>query len=180
MKNREPKNRIIALIHEELKYFPKATIIDIYKLFYQGSFGAAHILTNKEKAKQYLKEELVNMKGEIISPFYKISYLNDYFRVDLRWISKEIEFEQIWKMLKNSAVIENKVKWENWEIEWEAIKSKLDEMGFEYSRSEEAEVEQILSQKQIVHHSAIYKKLYNPHYRVISEKEFRKFDNTRM
>ena len=30
----------------ELKFHPKATLIDIYKNFFQGAFGPAHMITN--------------------------------------------------------------------------------------------------------------------------------------
>jgi len=50
--------KINGLIKSEFELHPKAQLIDYYKLFFQGTFGPGHIISNKESAIKFLKNEL--------------------------------------------------------------------------------------------------------------------------
>ena len=51
-------NRIVELASHELDLHPEARFDDIYKLFYQGTFGPKHIMEDQEVALRFLAEEI--------------------------------------------------------------------------------------------------------------------------
>jgi hypothetical protein len=58
--NNDKKESISRAIQEELTLHPKATLLDIYKNFFQGRFGPGHMISDLDAATNYLTRELKN------------------------------------------------------------------------------------------------------------------------
>ena len=171
--------KIDELISRELKFFPESTIIDFYKLFFQSAFGPAHIISDKCYAKTMLENELKKANSKIIIPFYDISFINKFYRVDIRLINRYIPFDIFFNAFLKSANLAKSISWEEWGNIWNNINSIL--AAFPIVRDEEEKIRLSFRNKEPIHHSEIYRKLYNPHYRIISKMEFEKIlDNNKI
>ena len=49
--------RIVELASHELDLHPAAQLVDLYKLFYQGTFGPKHIMEDQAVALRFLAED---------------------------------------------------------------------------------------------------------------------------
>ena len=52
------KELIQNAIMEEMNLHPEARLVDIYKFFFQGTFGPWHIISDNQSALNYLQNEL--------------------------------------------------------------------------------------------------------------------------
>ncbi len=161
--------RIKELIHNELLHFPKSNLIDIHKLFYQGTFGPAHFLTNLDNSKKYLRKELDNLSGKCIIPVQDISFINTFFRIDLRWAREYFDFEQIWEMFQQSIALSNNIEFPDWIIEWQNIVSILKTTSFKFNYQDEVTLMKQFRNEEYLHHSPLFKQEHQPHYRVITK-----------
>jgi len=165
-------SKISDLIHRELKRFPQAQLVDIYKLFHQDYFGPGHFFADKKGIISYLSTELNMIAISDHKPVNQdISCLNSFIRIDIRWISKGyLAVDDLADMFWKSSV----VKLDQpiaWDVHWQQISEIIYK---EYPDINLDNVEQIsiyAQQDKALHHSEIYRQLYHPHYRIIS-KEF--------
>ena len=51
------KESIPSIIKEHFNSYPLMEIQDIFKLIYQSAFGCEHLVTDKERALGYIKDE---------------------------------------------------------------------------------------------------------------------------
>ncbi|MBT4575288.1 MAG: hypothetical protein HOB92_02350, partial [Candidatus Cloacimonetes bacterium] len=79
---------IIKLINSEFTLHPRAQLIDYYKLFFQGTFGPGHIISDKNSVIEFLKNELDKSTIFEEKDYQKISYINDFYRVNLNVINE--------------------------------------------------------------------------------------------
>lgn len=159
------KSQATSLIEQELSLFPKSTLTDIYKLFFQNSCGSNHFFKSITEIKSSMEKEITKMKKLSFSyPTYDISYilpvkrfsLKDiyYNKFDVNFVADRFFALSINEMSLNSS---------QWEKEWSEISlltltikkdivNDLNETNLDYS--------------QATHHSSIYKENYHPHYRI--------------
>ncbi len=157
----------VKLIDTELKLYPKAQAVDFYKLFYQAVFGPAHILKNKQKAYEFfLKEIEYSAENKQIQD---ISFMqNDFIRVGLGLVNDR---ERFFEIFLKSAEIKNVISFEEWLEIWKEVKISLKRYNIENLDSDLKQIDKaVTSGKTVFSHSDIYKRLYNPHYRVVSKK----------
>ncbi len=171
--------KIIKIIKSEFELHPKAQLIDYYKLFFQGAFGPGHIISNKESARQFLKDELKESSVFEKTDFHDISYINDFYRVNINVINKGlISFDDYLDAFLKSAKLENKINFKYWLISWKYIEQQVLRMDIPFNNIKEqsAELWNIIKNKNLVSHSEIYRKTYSPHYRLINAIQFRRIN----
>ena len=162
--------------------YPKITLCDIYKSFYQDYFGAGHIISNKKKATNYIKEELKTVEGisvgvkmdckgfrEEPTGFEDCGALGRYVRVDLWKIkSGEMDIKDYVGMLMQS--VEENVDTEGWLKEWNFVLAVIQDS---HIRIDNFDADLALINSRIekgeygMHHSKVFNECYHPHYRIL-------------
>lgn len=162
-------------VSDILENYPKATLIDIYKSFFQDKFGPEHIVSDTLSVRNYLRNELQNM-GETAMPLYEpAGNGTNFIRVSLELIRDSvIKEEDLLYLFIESANSKRNGSVAEWRDEWEVIKSYVPANINGYAEDSE-KIDSILALgKYAVHHSAIYNELYHPHYRIIQKELFEK------
>lgn len=154
-----------------IKNYPEATLIDIYKSFFQDQFGLGHLVTDSLSAKEQLITEIED--NEIYSklPIEPTGYLHQYYRVNLSLIkSGKIPFELFFQVFMESTKNDQQISLKQWKKEWKKILKVINTMNINFKeyRQDKKTIELLLKDGNYAcHHSKIYNKLYHPHYRLI-------------
>ena len=165
---------IRAAIERQMAAYPKSTLQDIYKSFYQEHFGPCHIISDTASARRYLMRELSEM-GKTQSPYFEpTGSQGDYVRVYLSAIADSlITAEQLLDAFVRSANL-----WQeptvSWMEKWEAIVSiiQANKMGIEGFETDLPLLTKASRNDQAVHHSRPYNEAYHPHYRIVERSIF--------
>ncbi len=160
---------IRAAIERQMAAYPKSTLQDIYKSFYQEHFGPGHIISDTASARRYLMHELSEM-GETPSPYFEpTGSQGDYVRVYLSAVADSlITAEQLL-----DALIKSANSWQeptvSWLEKWEAIVSiiQANKMEIEGFEADLPLLTEAARNNQAVHHSLRYNEAYHPHYRIV-------------
>ncbi len=174
-------NNYTEAIIRQMNLYPKSTLKDIYKFFFQGRFGPGHLIPNKKAALDYLNYELQNSARFDTVMIQGVGEKNQYYRINLKLVKDDIiPKDSLLNAFTRSANEAGKVSLEDWKNEWSKIEKTAKELypalpGFS---ADSAEIANNLSQGiTIGHHSEAYGKAYFPHYRIISGKEFSKIQS---
>jgi len=168
--------KIVKLLNKEFDLHPKAQLIDYYKLFFQGTFGPAHIIQDKVEAKTSLKNELVAAEEFDVIDKQNVSYLNNFFRVNINLINTNaVTFDTFFDAFLESTTVKIIISYEDWVDHWKRIKQEILNMNIPINNFNEqsAELDKKINKRLIVSHSNVYRSAYNPHYRLISEEQLR-------
>lgn len=162
--------KINNLIHRELQRFPQAELVDIYKLFHQDYFGPGHFFADKEDIINYLSAELDMMASSDNKPENQdIDCLNGFIRVDIRWVQHgDITLNDLAEMFwKSSRVKLNQPI--AWDVHWQRISEIISKEYPDINLDNAEQISNYARQEKALHHSAIFRQLYQPHYRIISK-----------
>jgi len=173
--NMKEVDKITELIKSEFELHPKAQLIDYYKLFFQGNFGPGHIISNKSSAREFLEIELEESTTFEEIDYQDISYINEFYRVNLNVINKGIiPFDDFLDAFLMSAKLKNEISHKEWLVDWENIEQQviIMKIPIENIEKQSPELWKIMKDKQLVSHSNIYRKTYSPHYRLINAEQF--------
>ena len=158
-----------SAIERQLVTYPKSTLQDIYKSFYQEHFGPGHIISDTATARRYLMLELSEM-GKTASPYFEPTGSQGYYvRVYLSAIADSlITAEQLLDAFVRRANSrqEPAVSWmEKWETIISIIQAnKIELEGFE---TDLPLLTEAARNNQAMHHSSRYNEAYHPHYRIV-------------
>lgn len=170
------ESRIREAVDLELHYYPEATLLDIYKNFFQDAFGPGHIISDSSSALNYLQKELDEAKQFNAVQWQPLGYYHNYYRVNLSLVkNKKLPFDLLFYAFLESANSASPPSIEEWKKEWNYIIQVIESMDLEIKNYEEDKqyLEELLAQgKYVIHHSKIYGELYFPHYRIISRAFF--------
>ena len=105
---------IRAAIERQMAAYPKSTLQDIYKSFYQEHFGPGHIISDTASARRYLMHELSEM-DETSSPYFEpTGSQGDFVRVYLSAVADSlITAEQLL-----DALIKSANSWQDTTVSW--------------------------------------------------------------
>ena len=174
------KELIQNAILEEMHLHPEARLIDIYKFFFQGTFGPGHIISDKESALKYLQNELQSMTDFDSLLWQPVGYKKQYYRVSLSLVKEgTISEEELFDAFVQSADSSSVPSIEEWIKEWDIILTIIEKMNLKIIDYEEHKsgLNDMLNNGNIpVRHSDIYRKLYHPHYRIVNSRQFEKLD----
>lgn len=174
---------VMAALREMKCRYPKITLCDVYKSFYQDFFGVGHIVSNKETATKYIKEEMKEVKDVSVGVMMKCDGLQEkaatgvekcgaagrYVRVDLYKISSgEIKLKDYVDKLMQS--VETKVDTAEWVKEWNFVLSVMQEYDVkvdDFERDLRTIEQRMKAGEYGMHHSKAFNDNYHPHYRII-------------
>ena len=164
------------LLRYQLQLHPVLKAQDVYKLFYQSSFGVEHILSDSASVTTYLLEELSSLDStNAPEPLIeRISLNNDLVRINLRPFKRlnlnphtlvKVMFESVRKTVPDTLMFYR--QWNEFSalVKFEMLDSKADDFDEWNSKVDEGMLEP-------VHHSRDYAVANKPAYRVVQRSIF--------
>jgi len=165
---------------EEMRLHPEARLVDIYKFFFQGTFGPAHLISDTESAFNYLQQEIQSTTDFDTVLWQPVGYNKKYYRINLILVKEGIlEEEKLLDAFVQSADSTTFPSIEVWIEEWNFILTIIETMNqriINYEEDKRVLDEMLEKGKILVHHSNIYRELYHPHYRVVNKNQFYKLN----
>lgn len=165
-------------VARQMKAYPKSTLKDLYKNFFQDKFGPGHIISDTASAGNYLRRELASyseIEGEIAEP---TGWEGNFYRVNLSVIKEgKIPYQTYFDAFIRSVQGIQPVAVSDWQKEWRAIELIIRSMNLSLPgyADDRKEIEERLERGEYVgHHSKVFEETYSPHYRIISKQIFEK------
>jgi hypothetical protein len=171
---------IEGFINRQLQTYPKSRLLDIYKSCFQDYMGAEHLVSDRQRVKAYLDEELNTTSLDDLMPWYYEPCGIDscYYRVSIRAIKEDIITEdQLLDAFIRSANSETRPSVESWSDRWRMIIGTIDQMKLNLPDFQEDKqfIDSVLSVgKYAISHSPEYREAYHPHYRIVERNIFEK------
>lgn len=179
-----PDKDYVKVVQEYLLQYPKATLVDIYKWFYQSVYGPAHLAAEPGEMEGRLRMEVDALHGkrdrarEQVMPAYEyIGVDRRYVRVNLLLVqagtvSVDLMLDALLRTIDESG---EPLPVEQWRDEWEQIVNslyKLDVLPDNFEQDRMAIVDQLNKGVVVMHHSKQFNEAYDVHYRVVSASIF--------
>jgi hypothetical protein len=172
--NKSFKNAVRRSVIQQLETYPQSTLKDLYKNFFQDEFGPGHIVSDTATAGKYLRLELENNDHFNGKDFESLGWQGNFVRVNLRLIKDTIiPYNTYFQYFIESVSLINTITQEKWIEEWTAIDSIICTMNLRLPNFENDRLEifsLLRSGKSVIHHSEIFEKAYEPHYRIMDKK----------
>ena len=137
--------------------------------------GAEHLVSDRQRVKAYLDEELQTTNFDDLMPWYYESCGIDgqYVRVSIRAIKESLITEDL--LLDSFIRSANSVKRpsvDSWRDRWHMIIGTIDQMGLNlpHYQKDRDFIDSILNiGKYSISHSPEYREAYRPHYRIVEQ-----------
>ena len=164
----------------QMETYPESRLLDIYKSCFQDYMGAEHLVTDSERVKAYLDQELETTTLDELMPWYyePCGIDSNYYRVSIRAIKENIITEEmLLDAFVRSANSVERPSVESWRNRWHVIIGTIDQMQLKLPQYEEDKqfIGSILTVgKYAISHSPEYRETYHPHYRIVIRRIFEK------
>ena len=170
-----PAQDIRGFVSRQIETYPESRLLDIYKSCFQDYMGAEHLVSDRQRVKAYLDEELQTTSLDDLMPWYyePCGVYGQYIRVSIRAIKENLITEDLLlDAFIRSANSEKRPSVESWRDEWHKIIGTIDQMEIGLSRmgQDRAFIDSILTVgKYAISHSPEYREAYRPHYRIVEK-----------
>ena len=170
-----PAQDIRGFVSRQMETYPESRLLDIYKSCFQDYMGAEHLVSDRQRVKAYLDEELQTTSLDDLMPWYYEScgVNGQYIRVSIKAIKENLITEDLLlDAFIRSANSEKRPSVESWRDEWHKIISTIDQMEIGLPRlgQDRAFIDSILTVgKYAISHSPEYREAYRPHYRIVEK-----------
>ena len=164
---------IVGFVNRQMKSYPQSRLLDIYKSCFQDYMGAEHLVSDKDRVKAYLDEELNTTTLDELMPWYyePCGIDGNYVRVSIRAVKEGIMTEDLLlDAFIRSANNPRRPTIEAWRDRWHEIIGTIDEMHLNLPNYLEDKqfIDSVLSKdKYAISHSPEYREAYHPHYRIV-------------
>lgn len=172
------ENAVRQAVARQLETYPKSTLKDLYKNFFQDKFGPGHIISDTTGAGNYLRRELASytvVEGALAEP---TGWEGNFYRVNLAVIKNNlIPYDRYFDAFVRSVNGIRPVPVPEWRKEWHRIEAVIRSMSLSLPdyENDKTEIEERLEKGEYVgHHSRVFEDTYSPHYRIISKEIFEK------
>ena len=171
---------IEGFINRQMQTYPKSRLLDIYKSCFQDYMGADHLVSDRQRVKAYLDEELNTTSLDYLRSWYyePCGIDSSYYRVSIRAIKESLVSEdQLLNAFIRSANTEKRPSVESWSERWHKIIGTIDQMKLDMPNYQEDKqfIDSVLSVgKYAISHSPDYREAYHPHYRIVERNIFEK------
>ena len=169
---------IEGFVNRQLEIYPKSRLLDIYKSSFQDYMGAEHLISDRQRVKAYLDEELQTTSLDDLMPWYyePCGVKGQYVRVSIRAIKENLITEDVLlDAFICSANIDKRPTVESWRDRWHKIIGTIDQMNLNlpnYQQDREF-IDSVLSVgRYAISHSQEYREAYRPHYRIVEKSIF--------
>ena len=170
-----PAQDIRGFVSRQMETYPESRLLDIYKSCFQDYMGAEHLVSDRQRVKAYLDEELQTTSLDDLMPWYyePCGVNGQYIRVSIRAIKENLITEDmLLDAFIRSANSEKRPSVESWHDQWHKIISTIDQMelGLPHYQQDRAFIDSILTVgKYAISHSPEYREAYRPHYRIVEK-----------
>lgn len=158
-------------IQHELELFPKAKAQDLAKLLYQAAYGPQHAVSAPEELYEWLNQEMKTLRPHPSDPLLQPVWIHyPMFRIHLASASKHfIDVQLIHELFLQSCSEPTPLLPFSWNELVEMVFLMLNELNSRYYDVLASEFRELtFSKLGPFHHSEFYRKMYSPHYRLIS------------
>ena len=169
---------IEGFVNRQLEIYPKSRLLDIYKSSFQDYMGAEHLISDRQRVKAYLDEELQTTSLDDLMPWYyePCGIDNLYVRVSIRAIKENLVSEDmLLDAFIRSANIDKRPTVESWRDRWHKIIGTIDRMNLNLLNYQQDRkfIDSVLSVgRYAISHSQEYREAYRPHYRIVEKSIF--------
>ena len=167
---------IMEAVEKQMEMYPKSTLIDLYKNFFQDYFGPGHIIANTDAANNYLRQELSSVTEFEGADYEYTGYKGNMVRVNLKVIAdSRVPYDKYFDAFLRSVNSITPPSIEEWQTEWTKIDSVIMTMdiGLDNADENRQQITQLLNEnKFVMHHSRQFNEHYAPHYRIIERTIF--------
>ena len=174
----QEKERIKDAVLQQMESYPHSTLTDIYKGFFQDEFGPGHLLEDTNAAWQYFTRELNSMQSRGRYRAEPCGTGKKFVRVPMDIIKDSlVSPQEYFDAFMESSSAFDMPDIEAWKKEWSAILQVIKELdlGLEgFEEDEKALADMLEGGQAMVHHSARYRELYDPHYRIMTVEAYNK------
>ena len=171
---------IQKFINWQMETYPESRLLDIYKSCFQDYMGAEHLVSDSERVKAYLDQELETTSLDDLLPWYyePCGIDSNYYRVSIRAIKEDIISEDLLlDAFVRSANSVERPSVESWRDRWHMIIGTIDKMHLDLPHYDEDKlfIDSVLTEgKYAISHSPEYREAYHPHYRIVEHRIFEK------
>lgn len=163
---------IREIIEAQLELYPLQNLRDIYKSFFQDEFGPGHLMDNPQKTRNYFEKELKKMSCRGRTAVEPCGAGIRFVRIPMELILKgAIEKDTYFSFFWTGASEFKEPEIETWQKKWKTIMDELDAFSSRIQNFEKdgSIIEENLKKGIFVmNHSELYRKQYDPHYRIFS------------
>lgn len=169
---------IAGFVSRQMETYPQSRLLDIYKSCFQDYMGAENLVTDRQRVKAYLDEELNTNTLEDLPPwlYEPCGAEGNYVRVSIRTVKEGIiSPDLLLDAFIRSANPANPPSVASWCNRWHEILEVIDTMNLNYPNYTEDKlfIDSILSiGKYAISHSPEYREAYHPHYRIVERNIF--------
>ena len=167
-----------GFVNRQMQTYPKSRLLDIYKSCFQDYMGAEHLVSDRQRVKAYLDEELnTTSLDDLMLWYYEPCGIDSsYYRVSIRAIKESfVSEDQLLDAFIRSANSEKRPTVESWSKRWHMIIGTIDQMKIDLPNYQEDKqfIDSVLSVgKYAISHSSDYREAYYPHYRIVERSIF--------
>ena len=164
---------IQGFVNRQMQTYPKSRLLDIYKSCFQDFMGAEHLVSDKQRVKAYLDDELNTTSIDDLMPwnYEPCGIDSSYYRVSLRTVKEGIISEDmLLDAFIRSANTPKRPTVEEWSKRWQEIIGTIDELHLNlphYDKDKQFIDSVLAAEKYAISHSPDYRKAYRPHYRIV-------------
>ena len=164
---------IQGFVNSQLQTYPKSRLLDLYKSCFQDFMGAEHLVSDRQRVKAYLDEEMNTTTLDELMPwsYEPCGVDSSYYRVSIRTVKEGIITEDV--LLDAFIRSANSAKRPTvgaWSKRWHEIIGTIDQMnlGLPHYDGDRLYIDSVLSVgKYAISHSPEYRQAYRPHYRIV-------------
>ena len=166
---------IQTFVQKQMETYPKSRLLDIYKSCFQDYMGAEHLVSDRQRVKAYLDEELQSTSlDSLMTWLYEPCGVDGrYVRVSIRAIKESlIKEDMLLDAFIRSANTSERPSVDSWRDRWHVIIGTIEQMQLLLPNYDEDKqfIESILSAgKYAISHSPEYREAYHPHYRIVEK-----------
>ena len=163
----EDQFSIEGFVNRQMQNYPKSRLLDIYKSCFQDYMGAEHLLSDRQRVKAYLDEEMNTTSLDDLMPWYyePCGIDSSYYRVSIKTIKEGfITEDQLLDAFIRSANSETRPSVESWSNRWHMIIGTIDRMKLDMPNYQEDKqlIDSVLSVgKYAISHSPDYREVYS-------------------
>ncbi len=164
---------IDGFVNKQLQTYPLLRLLDLYKSCFQDYMGAEHLVSDRQRVKAYLDEELSTTTLDDLMPwnYEPCGIDSNYYRVSIRTIKESVISEDLLlDAFIRSANSKKRPTVDSWRDRWHVIIGTIDQMqlGLPHYQQDKVFIDSILSVgRYAISHSPEYREAYHPHYRIV-------------
>ncbi|MDR1603172.1 MAG: hypothetical protein LBS42_12225 [Tannerella sp.] len=172
------EDAVKTAVIRQIEDYPKSTLKDLYKNFFQDRFGPGHLVQDTASSGNYLRYELASFDRASGAYYEPTGWEGNYFRVNLSTIKENlVPYDVYFDAFVRSVNGITPPSTEEWTKEWHDIDAVIQKMDLSLAdfETDRREIFSKLEQGEyVMHHSKPFEENYSPHYRIMEKSIFEK------